>query len=138
MLFALYVLIPSPKITLPSGLQFNVIIISATLGGLVLAGASNQRITDQTHDKLMSVAQKLISATILFLVFTALFFWVESTGGIDTNTPDFSRAGILRGTFFFSGAISFYVGIFLFSIALIDLAFTLRGIKKRPRQRTRK
>lgn len=137
-LFALYVLIPNPKVTLPSGLQFNVIAISAILGGLVLAGASNQRITDKTHDKLMSVAQMLIAATILLLIFTGLFFWVESTGGIDTNTPDYSREGILRAVFFYSAAISFYAGIFLFSLALIDLALTLRHIKKRRRQRAKK
>jgi hypothetical protein len=129
-LFALYVLIPNPKVTVPSGLQFNVIVTSATLGGLVLAGASNRRIPRKTHNKFMSVAKKLIYATILFLVFTVLLFWTESTGGIDTNTLDISREGIIRGVFFYGGALSFYAGIFLFSIALIDLALAIRNIGK--------
>lgn len=132
-LFTIYILHPNPTVTLPPSLQFNVIIISATLGGLVLAGASNRRISRRTHNKFMSVAKNLIYATLLFLVFTALLFWIESTGGINVNESDFSRAGIIRGIFFYGGAISFYAGIFLFSWSLIDLALTLRDIR-RPRQ----
>ncbi len=137
-LFALYVLLPNPKFTIPSSLQFNVIVISATLGGLVLAGASNRRISRQANNKLISIAKKLIYATILFLVFTALLYWLEATGGIDANIPDYSKEGIIRGTFFYGGAASFYTGIFLFSIALIDLAFTLRNLTKSPNRRTRR
>lgn len=132
-LFTIYILHPNPTVTLPPGLQFNVIVISATLGGLVLAGASNRRISRRTHNKLMSVAKNLIYATLLFLVFTALLFWIESTGGININETDYSRGGIIRGIFFYGGAISFFAGIFLFSISLIDLAFTLRDIGK-PRK----
>ncbi|MFH1032249.1 MAG: hypothetical protein V1767_06785 [Chloroflexota bacterium] len=36
-LLTLYILSPNPTSTIPPGLQFNVIAISATLGGLVLA-----------------------------------------------------------------------------------------------------
>jgi len=132
LLFALYVLIPNPQVALPAGLQFNVIIISATLGGLVLAGASNHRITDETHDRLMSVAQKLIASTLLFLIFTVFLFWVDFAGGINVNAFDLSGEGIMRGILFYSGAISFYVGIFLFSLSLIDLALTLGQIRKKP------
>jgi hypothetical protein len=133
-LFALYVLIPNPKVSIPPVLQFNIIVTSATLGGLVLAGASNRRISHQTHNKFISVAKKLIYATILFLVFTVIIFWIDSTGGVDPNIKDFSKEGVTRGVFFYGGAISFYIGIFLFSIALIDLALALRNIGKHKKK----
>jgi hypothetical protein len=133
--FAIYTIFPtSSTVVLPSAIQFNIIVMSSTLGGLVLAGASNRRVTMRVYRELMSVAQKLIISTILLLVFAVTMFWVEATGGIDTHIHDFSREGIARGILFYASAVIFYVGVFMFSIGLIDLALCLEHIRKPKNQ----
>jgi hypothetical protein len=131
LLFTVYTLHPDSAKIMPASLQFNVIVISATLGGLVFAGSSNRRLSRQVSCKLIRIARYFILTTILFLVFTGLAFWVDATGGINIHITDFSQSGIFRGITFYLGIICFYVGIYLFSFALIDLATTLRKIKTR-------
>ncbi len=128
--FVFYVLLHGTQETGSSALDFNIIIIAPTLGGLIFAGAANRRINNITRIELISVVKKLIVATVLFILFKSLFFTVELTGGIDTNIPDWSSIGIFRGVSFWASAVFFYIGIFLFLFGITDLVLALRHIRK--------
>ena len=123
-----YLLLGSSK-PMPAGLEFNVIIIAPTLGGLVLAGATNSRIKKRAYNELMSVAQKLIVATVLFIIFVSLFFTVQLAGDIKTDSLDFSPMGGFRYFCFYGSVFSFYAGSLLFLLGIIDLVFALRHLK---------
>ena len=75
------------------------------------------------------VAQKFIAVVILMIIFLPALHFVELLGGIDTGAfqPDSAEAWG-RGFFFWIGAISFYGGISLFMIALVDLVYAMVGI----------
>lgn len=121
-ILSLYILLGDPQVTVPPVLQFNIIIVSSALGGLVLAGAANQRISDSIHDELISVAQKLIVATILFIFSTALLFFSELT----------TTMGWFHDICFWLTAICFFPGVILFAIGIPDLVLALSHIRQRP------
>jgi len=130
-IFFFYILSSESQVTVPSSLQFNIIIVSSTLGGLVLAATTISRGKRAKRRELLSVAQKLIMATLLFVFFTALFFIVESIGGIDQNS--FELANLLnwfRGAFFWSAIVSIYTGGILFSLGIIDLVIALTHMRR--------
>ena len=118
-----YILLGDSQVTVPPVLQFNIIIVSSMLGGLVLAGATNQRISDSVHDELIFVAQKLIVATILFVFSTALLFLSELT----------TTMGWFHGICFWLTAICFFPGVILFALGIIDLALALSHMRQRPK-----
>lgn len=127
--FVFYLLLSGVQKSVPPTLQWGIIAVAPTLGGLVLAGAGNRRIRKRIHDELISVAQKLIVATVLFILFTCLFFTVELTGGIDTSSLDLSLMGWFRGGSFWTSAAFFFTGAYLFLLAIIDLVLALRHVR---------
>jgi len=127
--FVFYLLLSGVQKSVPPALQWSIIAVAPTLGGLLLAAASNRRLRKGVHEELISVAQKLIVATVLFIFFTCLFFTVELTGGIDTSSRDLSLMGWFRGGSFWVSAAFFYGGVYLFLVAIIDLVLALRRFK---------
>lgn len=127
-----YILLGDAQVAVPSTLQFNIIIVSSTLGGLVLAAATISRVENAERRELLSVAQKLIVATLLFIFFTALFFIVESIGGIDKYSFEFTTlVNWFRGACFWSAFVSLFAGGILFSLGIIDLVIALTHMRKR-------
>ena len=125
-----YILLGDSQVAVPSTLQFNIIIVSATLGGLVLATATISRVKRAKRRELLSVAQKLIVATILFVFTTALLFLVELLGGIDANSFEWTTKGLFRGIFFWATVICFFSGVILFSFGIIDLILALSHMRR--------
>lgn len=131
LIFSFYFLLGGIQKSIPPVLQFTIVAVSSTLGGLVMTSANNQRIGYDRHDELIRVAQKFIVATILFLLTAALLFLiVELLGDVDPNVFDISLAGIVRGICFWAMGFWFFTGTFLFSLGIIDLALTLRRLRR--------
>jgi len=126
--FVFYLLTSGVEKSIPPALQWSVIATTPTLGGLVFAGAGKGKMKRGAYYELISVAQKLIVATVLFILFTCLFFTVELTGSIDTNIIDLSLLGWFRGGSFWLSVAFFFVGVYLFLVAIIDLVFALRRL----------
>ncbi len=127
-----YILLGDSQVTVPPVLQFNIIIVSSALGGLVLAAATISRARNDEHRELLSVAQKLIVATILFVFATALLFLIELSGGIDPNSFEpTTLMGWFRGICFWSTAICFFLGVILFALGIIDLVIALTHMRQR-------
>jgi len=116
------ILLGESRVIVPPVLQFNIIIVSAALGGLVLAGATNKRLSDSVHDELIFVAQKLIVATILFVFSTALLFFTELT----------TTTNWLYDICFWLTALCFFPGVILFALGIIDLIIALSHMRQRP------
>ncbi len=129
-----YILLPDKEEIIPTALKFNIIMISAVLGGLVLTASGNRRINTKAHDELISIARKLIMATILFLLFVILFYWLEITETFNMSIIDLSYDDIFSTLLSYLAIISFYLGIFLFSFGLIDLSITLGHLKRRKQR----
>jgi hypothetical protein len=127
-----YILLGDAQVAVPSTFQFNIIIVSSTLGGLVLAAATISRGKRAKRRELLAVAQKLIMATLLFVFFTALFFIVELIGGIDPDSFEItSLLNWFRGTCYWSAFVSIFAGGILFSLGIIDLVIALTRMRKR-------
>lgn len=125
-LISLYLLI-SQNNTVPSVLQFSIIPISATLGGLVVAGANYSKISLELRTKLLKVAQKLIVATIAFIFFAAIF---SLAGDIKPEVIPSTQPEWIKYISFWVAALLFYLGTTLFVIGIFDLALGLMKLKK--------
>ena len=125
--FALYFLTGGEFLDRPPVLDVGVVAVSAALGGLVLNAGLNLK--GSKRRETVQVAQKFIAVVILMIVFLPALHFVELMDGIvlDSFQPDSLEAWV-RGFFFWVGAISFYAGIGLFIIALVDLVFAMIGI----------
>ena len=126
--FALYFLIGwGQLLDRPPALDVGVVTVAAALGGLVLNAGTN--LSGTKRKETIQVAQKFIAVVILMIIFLPALHFVELMGSIDINTfqPDSMEAWV-RGFFFWIAAISFYVGISLFIIALVDLVYAMIGI----------
>lgn len=112
----------------PPALDVGVVTVAAALGGLVLNAGLN--LTGSKRKETVQVAQKFIAVVILMVIFLPSLHFVELLNGIDLNSfkPDSVEAWT-RAFFFCTGAFTFYFGIFLFIIALVDLAFAMIGIE---------
>jgi len=71
-------------------------------------------------------------ATVFFIIFLPSIEVVNSKGDINWKSFDDGSDALIRGLYFWLAAFSFFGGIFLFLLGLVDLVFTLAGIKKRP------
>ena len=112
----------------PPALDVGVITVAVALGGLVLnAGLS---LTGPKRKETVEVARKFIAVVILMVILLPALHFVTLMGGISISSfePDSTEAWV-RGLFFWLGAISFYLGIALFIIAMVDLAYAMRGIE---------
>ena len=125
--FALYFLTGVELLDRPQALDVGIVTISAALGGLVLNAGLNLK--GSKRKETVQVAQKFIAVVILMIVLLPALHFVELMDGIvlDSFQPDSIEAWF-RGFFFWVGAISFYAGIGLFIIALVDLVFAMIGI----------
>lgn len=128
--FTFYVLLSGVQKFSTPVTDFSLIVVAPTLGGLVLTAAGNKRIRRITRIELISVAQKLIVAAVLLIVFTSLRFSIDLIGGIDLNTIDWSIVNVIRWTFFWGAVLSFYLGISLFLVGIFDLVFALRHLRR--------
>lgn len=128
--FAFYVLLSGIQKFSTPVTDFSLIVVAPTLGGLVLTAAGSKRIRRITRIELISVAQKLIVATVLLIIFTSLRFTLDLLGGIDLNSIKLSYLNIFRWAFFWGAAWSLYCGIFLFLFGIFDLVFALRHLRR--------
>lgn len=126
--FVLYVLLSGVKKAVPPATEFSLLVIAPTLGGLVLTAAGNRRIRRIGRIELISVAQKLITVTVLLIVFTSLFFTVDLTGGIDLNSVKWSFFNVFRWACYWGSALTFYAGAYLFLLGITDLVRALRHL----------
>lgn len=123
--------------------QFSIIVVAPVLGGLVLTAASNLEKTSEKRSSLMCVAQKFISATVLFILFVPFIYTVDLFHGIDPNSFQWlDPIAWYRGIYFWLAVPCFYVGVVLFLFGIVDLVFVLvdldmtadtrQGIKTKP------
>jgi hypothetical protein len=130
--FTIYTLFPGTKDVIPQGVGFSPIVIAPVLGGLMLTAAGNKRIKNRARIELISVAQKLIVATVLLIVFAAIFFtaYLFGLADIELNALEWSVAGFFRWAFFWVGVWVFYPGVYLFLFGIFDLVFALRHLRR--------
>ncbi len=130
--FVFYVLLSGIKESVPSVVEFSLIAVAPTLGGLVLTAAGNRRLSRRAHIELISVAQKLILATVLLIVFASLFFTINllELTDIELNFLDWSWSGFFYQVFFWGSVWTFYPGVFLFLLGISDLVFALRHLRR--------
>lgn len=126
-LISLYLLLSGKTDPIPPVLQFSIIPVTATLGGLVVAGANYSHIKQESRSELLRVAQKLIVATIAFIFFAALFLLAD---GVNPNKVPSTELEIIQFVFFWLAAFLFYAGTMLFILGIIDLAIGLKNLKK--------
>jgi uncharacterized membrane protein YozB (DUF420 family) len=127
-----YIFLGDTQVTVPPTLQFNIIIVSSTLGGLVLAAATISRGKRRKRRELLSVAQKFIVATLLFVLFTALFFIIELVGGINTNSFELTNsASWFRGICYWAALVSSGAGLVLFPLGMTDLVIALTHMRQK-------
>ena len=128
--FALYFLIGWDQLLdRPPTLDVGIVTVAAALGGLVLNAGTNLK--GSKRKETIQVAQKFIAVVVLMIIFLPALHFVELMGSIDVNEfqPDSAEAWV-RGFFFWIGAISFYAGISLFIVALVDLVYAMIDMDK--------
>ena len=128
--FALYLLIwQSRLLDNPSSLDTGIVMVAAILGGLVLNAGLNPK--GCKRKEAIQVAQKFIFVVILMIIFQPAWYFLGLLGGIDVWSfkPDSSEAWG-RAVFFFVAAGCFYVGIYLFIVALVDLVYVMIGMER--------
>ena len=125
--FVIYFLTGGELLDRPPALDVGVVTVSAALGGLVLNAGLNLK--GSKRKETVQVAQKFIAVVILMIIFLPALHFVELMDGIDLDSfqPESLEAWV-RGFFFWLGAVSFYLGISLFIIALVDLVYAMLGI----------
>jgi uncharacterized membrane protein len=120
--FVLYVLLAGINESLSPVIEFSLLAVAPTLGGLVLTAAGNRRPGSRAHIELTSVAQKLILATVLLIAFAALFF--------TANLAESADIEFLYWASFWGSVWTFYPGVFLFLLGISDLVFALRHLRR--------
>jgi hypothetical protein len=104
-------------------------------GFLVSVLSSRLDMSDQIKQELISCTKKFVLSVILFLLFFSSLLITDKLGVIDINTPSLEKLSIARGLFFWFCAGCFYYASFLFSIAIIDIIWALRGIGSSTQER---
>lgn len=108
-------------------LDLGIVTVSAVLGGLILNAGLNLK--GHRRKESTQVAQKFILVVVLMTVFLPSIHAVELMRGIDLGPPDFSSSdNFWRGIMFFIASSSFFSGIIVFIIALVDLIYTTFGV----------
>ena len=104
------------------------IAVSAALGGLVLNAGLN--IDGPKRKQTIRVATEFVLAVVFMVIFLPSLHIVEILGGVDPYSFEFGSAKAwVVGSYFWLAAISFYIGISLFILALVDLPYALIGIE---------
>ena len=122
---------------IPPVAQLSVIGISIGLAGITLTASRISNITPEKRLELICVSQKFITATVLFIFFVAAINMIDNAlNGIDVNS--FSTTNLsnitnwYRGILFYLSVPSFYVGLILFLVGLVDLVFAFLDLDTRP------
>ena len=116
---------------IPPALEFGVVGIAAALGGLVLnAGLSSGLPCESLRREFIAVAQKFIVVVILGIIFPPIMLFVDFFGGVDITSfePGDSSLWLLGPLLF--GMFSFFAGVSLFIVALVDLVCAMMGLGK--------
>lgn len=120
---------------IPSALNLNLVIVSATLGGLVLAAAlfikrpSSEQSSDDTQHDLLGIAKEFILSTALLLFFY-LFWGVAQLLDVAPCSIEVSWIGLGRALTFWIAAVGLFGGAFIFSNAMINLIVLLKKINR--------
>lgn len=116
---------------LPPALEFGLVGIAAALGGLVLnAGLSSGLPCESLRREFIAVAQKFIVVVILGIIFPPIMLFVDFFGGIDITSLEPGDSSLwLLGPLFF-GMFSFFAGVSLFIVALVDLVYAMMRLGK--------
>jgi hypothetical protein len=127
-----YILLSDTVIKTPPVLQFEIIIVSSALGGLVLAAATIPKARDTGYDELLSIAQKLIVATILFVLSACFLFLVDFAGEFSPNAVELtSIKWWVSNICFWLTVLCYFPGVALFSLGIIDLVTALTHMRQR-------
>ena len=111
----------------PEALHINLVMVSATLGGLVFAGASFISKDSEDRKLLMNVAKKFIIATFLFIIFFVFFIFIKDVD-VAPFSLDFYRQDLGYAFLFWLAALGIYGGSGFFAFALVDFIISLRKI----------
>lgn len=112
----------------PNALHVNLVMVSATLGGLVFAGASFTPKNSESRKLLMNVAKKFIVATFLFLIFF-IFFTFIGDKNVAPFSLDFYKNNLVYAILFWITAVGLYGGSIYFTLALVNLMFSLKTMR---------
>jgi hypothetical protein len=110
-------------------LQFSIIPVTATLGGLVISGANYSQLTTIQRNELLRVAQKFIVSTVSFIFFIALFSFALVGKRLNLNIFPSNSIDITRWILSWFAVGMFVTGVILFVLGIIDLALALKNIK---------
>ena len=116
---------------IPPALEFGVVGIAAALGGLVLnAGLSSSVSCESLRREFIAVAQKFIVVVILGIVFPPIMLFVDFLGGVDITSLETGDSSLwVLGPLLF-GMFSFFAGVSLFIVALVDLVYAMMDLGK--------
>ena len=112
----------------PEALHINLVMVSATLGGLVFAGASFTPKGSDGRKLLMNVAKKFIVATFLFLIFFIFFVFIGDKN-VAPFSLDFYKNNSGYAIMFWIAAVGLYGGSIYFTLALVNLMFSLKTMR---------
>ena len=140
-LFIFYLLLDQLNKQEPDFKNFAIFVIVPILFGLAVELVRIPSITAKTQSGLICVIKKLVSSTVLFIIFLP-FFVLANKLNIDINsTPDLLHIdSLFRGFVVWSMVFCFYAGTFLFIFSIVDLILVIKdlSIKKiRKPRRTR-
>ncbi len=121
----LYVLLTIVNTTISKPIDF--VVVSATLGGLVLAAGAFQSINKPLKERLFQIARLFILATFLLLVFY-IMYTVLSSASPDFNPTNYANIDykwVINEIIFVIAVIGLFGGTYSFSKAIIDLVASL-------------
>jgi hypothetical protein len=96
-------------------------------------------LTKVTKTRLKSVIKKIITSTILFILFVPLFGLTNVLNPNIDSTPDLLNGlSWFRGFIIWSMVCCFFVGLYLFCYALIDLIPIIKDASTRKQRRPKK
>lgn len=120
----------NPYYLVPDSFRFYLIVISATLGGLVLAASNNRRLKNVNKRALTNVAKKFIVSTISLIFFAVCFYNANIYGFIEPTkwqipiTPQ----SVYIAVNYWVSLFCFYIGIILFLLGMFELVISLSHI----------
>jgi hypothetical protein len=129
-IISFYLLFGIKTVEIPVGLQFSIIPVTATLGGLVIAGANYSKLSPEGRYELIRVSQNLIVATIAFVFFIATFAIANLGTAINPNVSPNTQLDVIKLIFYWLSVVFFFIGTTLFVSGVVDLALGLKKIKK--------
>lgn len=117
----------NPYYLIPDSFRFYLIIISATLGGLVLTASNNSKLDITTRRDFVNVSKKFIVATILLILFVVFLYNSNIFGNIDPTRFEehITVQGAYIAVMFWVSVLCFYIGVVLFLTGIIEFIISL-------------